>query len=93
MKNSEVVLKVETELKSLGLSNLEVSLVKDEGGIYINTRWEKTGAFGSHSDKLGKYFSLEMYVDYFRNRSKWLALSSEERAKITIHPQVYQNLH
>ncbi len=91
MKNSLVLSRVKEGLNNLGLSNLVASIEKDEDGTYINVTWEP-GAFGNHIEELDKWFDLDLFMSFFKGRSKWLALSSDERAKVTMHPQVYQKI-
>ena len=89
MKNQVIVNQVKNELAQLGLSNLSVSINKDEEGSYISVKWEE-GAFGNHSEMLNRWFDLGLFISFFKGRSKWLALTADERAKVTMHPQMYQ---
>ena len=91
MKNQVIVNQVKNELATLGLSNLSVSINKDEEGSSISVRWEE-GAFGNHSEMLNRYFNIGLFMSYFRGRSKWLALTADERAKVNMHPQRYQEV-
>ena len=89
MKNQVIVKQVQNELAQLGLSNLSVSINKDEEGSYISVKWEE-GAFGNHSEMLNRYFNIGLFMSYFKGRSKWLALTTEQRAEVNMHPQMYQ---
>ena len=89
MTNQVILKQVQNGLEQLGLTNLTASVNKSEDGPYISVEWE-AGAFGNHSEELNKWFDLDLFMSFFKGRSKWLALSSDERAKVTMHPQMYQ---
>ena len=94
MKNNEITInKVESELNEMGLGHLPVELIMN-GGDNEKTQCIKVtygeGIFGNKMEELDRWFNLDLFLMFFRGRNNYLKLTADERALITMHPQMWE---
>ena len=91
--NQDVFENVCDSLKEMGLGHLSVEIIPN-GGDDDNTPCIKVtygeGAFGNKMEELDRWFSIDLFMMFFEGRKNYLKLTADERALITMHPQMWE---
>lgn len=96
--NQDVFENVCIALEEMGLGDLEVAIIPgckigdgggDEYAPCIKVTYGE-GTFGNKMEELDKWFSIDLFMMFFEGRKNYLKLTADERALITMHPQMWE---
>ena len=97
-KTAKTLQEVRTALHEMGLGNYPVTVIPtgrgttkpfglNEMAICVT---HGPGAFGTQMETLDKYFSVSLFLHWFKARKNYLKLTAAERAEITTHPEIWE---
>ena len=95
-KQMDAVDGVKSGLVAMGLGHLAVELITDAGEDSNEVAVKVTyadGPFGYQMEMLDRYFSLDLFMMYFKSRRNYLMLNEAEQEAIfeqRIHPEVWE---
>jgi hypothetical protein len=88
------VQEVRVGLEAMGLGHFPISIVpteRERGEIAIEVQHGDTdGAFDVQNETINRFFYPHIFLHWFAGRKNFLKLSTEERAAINMHPQVWE---
>ena len=96
-KQMDAVDGVKSGLVAMGLGHLAVELITDAGEDSNEVAVKVTyadGPFGYQMEMLDRYFSLDLFMMYFKSRCNYLMLTAAEQEVIFnqgIHPEVWES--
>jgi len=91
-KTAKTLQEVRTALHEMGLGDYPVTVIPTEArrGEMAICVTHGPGAFGTQMETLDKYFSVNLFLHWFRARKNYLKLTAAERAEITTHPEIWE---